>query len=108
MTGDRGGVTARDRARERGLAALQRVLQRRAGQRCDHPLRDTARRVADQFLAEQFLAPQCGAQRLDRIEQHGDDVVARVRQRRVVERRASSRTPNGSPPISSTSDWATA
>ncbi len=86
MSGDGGGVTARDRTRERSLSALERVLQRRAGQRGDDPLREAAGRVHDQFLAEQFLPCQRRSQRLDGVQQDGDHVVASVRQRRVIER----------------------
>ena len=43
VTGDRGGIAAGDRAGERGLAALQRVLQRGAGQWADDALGDAAR-----------------------------------------------------------------
>ena len=95
MTGDRGGVTAGDRTGQRRLAALQRVLQRRPGQRADHPLGDAARLVADQFLAEQFLPPQRGAQRLDGVEQHRDDVVAGMRQRGVIQRAGVLTDPEG-------------
>jgi hypothetical protein len=65
---------------------LQRVLQRRPGQRADHPFGDPSRCIADELLAEQFLAPQRGPERLDGVEHHRHHVVARVGQRRVVER----------------------
>ncbi len=86
MAGDRGRVTAGDRSGQRRLAPLQRVLQRCPRQRADHPLGDAAGRVADEFLPEQLLTPQRGPQRLDGVEQHGDDVIAGMRQRRVVQR----------------------
>ena len=86
MSRNRGSVTADDRARQRRLPALQRVLERRPRQRTDHPLGNAAGCVADQFLPQQLLTPQRGPQRLNGIEQHGDDVIARMRQRRVVER----------------------
>ena len=38
MCVDGGGVTARDRTGQSGLAALQGVLQRRAGEWADDPL----------------------------------------------------------------------
>ncbi|CNW66229.1 Uncharacterised protein [Mycobacterium tuberculosis] len=85
MIRDRCRIAAGDRPGERGLSPLQRVLQRRSGQRPDDALHDPARLVVDGLLAEQFPPAQGGPQRLERIGQHGDDVVARMGQRRVVE-----------------------
>ena len=85
MLGDRGRVAAGDRAGERGLATLQRVLQRRPGQRPDDAFGDAAGLVVDGLLPEQFAAAQRGAQRLERVGDDRHDVVARVGQRGVVE-----------------------
>ncbi len=86
VAGDRGRVATGDRAGQRRLPTLQRVLQRRPRQRTDHPLGDAAGRVADHLLPQQLLSPQRRPQRLDGVEQHGDDVVARMGQRGVVQR----------------------
>jgi hypothetical protein len=85
MLGDGGRVTARDRPGERGLAALQGVLQRRPGQRPDDAFGDAARLVVDGLLAEQFAATQRGPQRLECIGEHRHDVVAGVGQGGVVQ-----------------------
>lgn len=54
MIRDRCRIAAGDRSGERGLSPLQRVLQRRSGQRPDDALHDPARLVVDGLLAEQF------------------------------------------------------
>ncbi len=86
MVGDRAGVAAGDRTGQCRLAPLQRVLQRCPRQRADDPLGDAARCVADELLPEQLLTPQRGAQRLDGVEHHGHDVIAGMRERRVIQR----------------------
>ncbi len=86
MAGDGSGVTARDRTRECGLAALKCVLQRCSGERGDHALGDAAGSIADQLLAQQFLAPQCGAQCRNGVEQQGDAVIAGMGKGGVIQR----------------------
>ena len=85
MTRDGGGVATGHRTGQSSLAALQRVVQRRAGQWADDPLGDPPGCVTDELLTQQLLALQCRSQRLDRVEHQGHDVIARMRQRRVVE-----------------------
>ena len=86
MAGDGVGVAARDGTGERALSTLQCVLQGRPGQRGDHPFGEAPWCVTDQFLPEELLTRQREAQRFDGVEQHGDHVVARMRQGRVIER----------------------
>jgi beta-lactamase superfamily II metal-dependent hydrolase len=58
VIGDRAGIAAGNRTGQCCLSPLQRILQRRACQRTDHPLGDAARFVTDELLPEQLLTPR--------------------------------------------------
>lgn len=85
MPGDGGRVTAGHGSGQRGLATLQGVLQRGAGQRSDDAFGDPARLVVHPLLPQQFVAAHRHPQRLQRIRKHRHQVIGGVRQRGVIE-----------------------
>ena len=80
----RGGVTSGDRTGECRLTTPQGVLQGSTGEWADDSFGQAAGLIADGFLSQEALSGQRGTQGGHRICQQGDDVIAAVRQRRVV------------------------
>ena len=63
MPTDRSAITASHRAGQRRLTARQSVLQGGTRQRTDDPFGQSAGTVADQLLAQKFVALQPSAAR---------------------------------------------